>query len=137
MLQRYHRLFQHLGGRLEVERRPERGRGLAVALEELGPHLASLATNAALVLAKEARANPKALGEALAASGLTPGRIVCGPLKRTRRAADIVAASMADAVRTDALSTPMRKRVEPTPPRTAELLPPCCTAMVVSSIDQQ
>ena len=38
-------------------------------------------------LSPEAQA--RALGEALAASGLTPGRIVCGPLKRTRRATDI------------------------------------------------
>ena len=45
----------------------------------------------AVPLVESGEAQARALGEALAASGLTPGRIVCGPLKRTRRAADIVA----------------------------------------------
>jgi len=44
-----------------------------------------------LPLVESGEAQAEALGEALAAAGLTPGRIVCGPLKRTRRAAEIVA----------------------------------------------
>lgn len=44
-----------------------------------------------LPLVESGKAQARALGEALAAAGLTPGRIVCGPLKRTRRAAEIVA----------------------------------------------
>ena len=44
-----------------------------------------------LPLVESGEAQAAALGEALAAAGLTPGRIVCGPLKRTRRAAEIVA----------------------------------------------
>ena len=40
------------------------------------PSHGDLATNAALVLAKEARTNPKALGEALAATRDKPGAFV-------------------------------------------------------------
>lgn len=45
-----------------------------------------------LPLVESGEAQATALGAALAEAGLTPGRIVCGPLKRTRRAAEIVAA---------------------------------------------
>ena len=45
-----------------------------------------------LPLVESGEAQARALGEALVAAGLTPDRIVCGPLKRTRRAAEIVAA---------------------------------------------
>ena len=45
-----------------------------------------------LPLVESGEAQATALGTALAEAGLMPGRIVCGPLKRTRRAADIVAA---------------------------------------------
>lgn len=45
-----------------------------------------------LPLVESGEAQAKALGAALAEAGLTPGRIMCGPLKRTRRAAEIVAA---------------------------------------------
>jgi broad specificity phosphatase PhoE len=44
-----------------------------------------------LPLVESGEAQATALGMALAEAGLTPGRIVCGPLKRTRRAAEIVA----------------------------------------------
>lgn len=44
-----------------------------------------------LPLVESGEAQATALGSALAEAGLTPGRIVCGPLKRTRRAAEIVA----------------------------------------------
>ena len=43
-----------------------------------------------LVASGEAQAT--ALGEALVEVGLIPARIICGPLKRTRRSAEIVAA---------------------------------------------
>ncbi len=45
-----------------------------------------------LPLVETGEAQAEALGEALKEAGLTPGRIICGPLKRTRRAAEIVAA---------------------------------------------
>ncbi|WP_138511210.1 histidine phosphatase family protein [Maricaulis alexandrii] len=44
-----------------------------------------------LPLVESGEAQARALGEALAEAGLTPSRIICGPLKRTRRAAGIVA----------------------------------------------
>lgn len=44
-----------------------------------------------LPLVEKGEAQAGALGEALRAAGLTPSRIICGPLKRTRRAAEIVA----------------------------------------------
>ena len=44
-----------------------------------------------LPLVESGEAQATALGTALAEAGLTPGRIGCGPLKRTRRAAEIVA----------------------------------------------
>ena len=44
-----------------------------------------------LPLVESGEAQAQALGEAVAAAGLALGRIVCGPLKRTRRAAQIVA----------------------------------------------
>lgn len=45
-----------------------------------------------LPLVEKGEAQAEALGEALKEAGLVPGRIICGPLKRTRRAAEIVAA---------------------------------------------
>ena len=44
-----------------------------------------------LPLVESGEAQARALGEALQAAGLRPARILCGPLKRTRRAAEIVA----------------------------------------------
>ena len=44
-----------------------------------------------LPLVESGEAQARALGEALAEAGLTPSRIICGPLKRTRRAAGVVA----------------------------------------------
>ncbi|WP_291841934.1 histidine phosphatase family protein [Maricaulis sp.] len=44
-----------------------------------------------LPLVESGEAQARALGEALAEKGLTPARLICGPLKRTRRAAEIVA----------------------------------------------
>lgn len=44
-----------------------------------------------LPLVESGETQARALGEALADAGLTPSRIVCGPLRRTRRAAEIVA----------------------------------------------
>ena len=45
-----------------------------------------------LPLVESGEVQARALGEALAEAGLTPARIVSGPLKRTRRAAEIVQA---------------------------------------------
>jgi probable phosphoglycerate mutase len=44
-----------------------------------------------LPLVESGEAQATALGDALNAAGLALGRIVCGPLRRTRRAAEIVA----------------------------------------------
>ncbi|MFY0638586.1 histidine phosphatase family protein [Maricaulis maris] len=44
-----------------------------------------------LPLVESGEAQASALGLALAETGLTPARLICGPLKRTRRAAEIVA----------------------------------------------
>ena len=44
-----------------------------------------------LPLVESGEAQARALGEALRDASLVPGRILCGPLKRTRRAAEIVA----------------------------------------------
>lgn len=44
-----------------------------------------------LPLVESGEAQASALGDALAATGLAPARLICGPLKRTRRAAGIVA----------------------------------------------
>lgn len=44
-----------------------------------------------LPLVEKGEAQATALGDALREAGLTPSRIICGPLKRTRRAAEIVA----------------------------------------------
>jgi probable phosphoglycerate mutase len=44
-----------------------------------------------LPLVEKGEAQARALGEALAQAGLRPARMVSGPLKRTRRAAEIVA----------------------------------------------
>ena len=44
-----------------------------------------------LPLVESGEAQARALGEALKAAGVTPARLICGPLKRTRRAAEIVA----------------------------------------------
>lgn len=44
-----------------------------------------------LPLVDSGEAQARALGEALKEAGITPGRLICGPLKRTRRAAEIVA----------------------------------------------
>lgn len=51
-----------------------------------------------LPLVKSGEAQAAALGEVLRARGIAPARLVSGPLKRTRRAADIVKAiTMSDA----------------------------------------
>ncbi|WP_300556384.1 histidine phosphatase family protein [Maricaulis sp.] len=44
-----------------------------------------------LPLVEKGEAQAEALGEALRDAALTPVRIICGPLKRTRRAAELVA----------------------------------------------
>ena len=44
-----------------------------------------------LPLVESGEAQARALGEALKTAGATPARLICGPLKRTRRAAEIVA----------------------------------------------
>ncbi len=44
-----------------------------------------------LPLVESGEAQAAALGEALAANRLVPARLICGPLRRTRRAAEIVA----------------------------------------------
>ena len=44
-----------------------------------------------LPLVEKGEAQAQALGEALRDAGLTPARIICGPLTRTRRAAELVA----------------------------------------------
>jgi len=43
-----------------------------------------------LPLVESGEAQARALGDALKGAGITPARLICGPLKRTRRAAEIV-----------------------------------------------
>lgn len=59
-----------------------------------GDRVVWVGANEDIPLVEKGEAQARALGEALRAAGIAPDAMVCGPLKRTRRAAELVMAEL-------------------------------------------